>query len=381
MKRVLFFIETLNGGGAERVLTTLVQNIDRSKFNVTVCSVVDNGVYDEEIKKFANFKPIISKKLLNNPVGRLLYKIKYNLIYRYFPLAWVYRLWLPHGNDIEVAFVEGFATKLISHSTNRSSRKLAWVHCDLKRDHWTRLAFQNDEEEKNCYQRYDEIITVSQTQKESLHQLYGLLPVKVCYNPIDSDQILKLARQNEVVLPKLQFGVRLVATGRLTKVKGFDRLLRIVTRLKHESHPVELWILGDGGEKTLLEEIVKENHLQSVVTFWGFQTNPYQYMAQCDLFVCSSLSEGFSTAITEALILGLPVVSTEVSGVREQLEGGREKCGLITENSEEGLYQGLKTVLEQPELRKSLAVAARERGNDFQMKQLMSAIEKELLGA
>lgn len=381
MKRVLFFIETLNGGGAERVLTNLVQNIDRTKFEVTVCSVIDNGIYDEEIKKVAHFKPIISTQLLEKTLGRLLYKIKYNLIYRYLPLSWVYRLWIPQGNDIEVAFVEGFATKLISQSTSRTSRKLAWVHCDLKRDHWTRQVFKNDDEEKNCYLRYDEVITVSQTQKESLYQLYGNVPVKVCYNPIDSETILRLGNLDKNNSGKSLNCKRLVATGRLTKVKGFDRLVRIVARLKEENFPVELWIMGDGGERAHLEEIVKGNHLQPIVTFWGFQSNPYQYMAQCDLFVCSSLSEGFSTAITEALILGLPVVSTEVSGVREQLEGGREKCGLITENSEEGLYQGLKTILEQPELRKSLASAARERGKDFQMKQLMAAIEKELIGA
>lgn len=381
MNRVLFFIETLNGGGAERVLTTLVQNMDKSKFEVTVCSVVDNGIYDEEIKKVAHFKSILSVRLLKTPLGRLVYKIKYNLIYRYLPLSWVYWLWVPKGYDIEVAFVEGFATKLISHSSTRKSRKLAWVHCDLKRDHWTRQVFQNDSEEKRCYLRYDEIITVSQTQKESMHQLFGDLPVKVCYNPIDSDSILGLAKNKEGVPSKSQSGMRLVSTGRLTKVKGFDRLFRIVAKLKRESFPVELWLLGDGGDRKELEEYVKENQLQSDVIFLGFQSNPYKFMAQCDLFVCSSLSEGFSTAISEALILGLPVVSTEVSGVREQLEGGREKCGLITENSEEGLYQGLKLVIEQPELMQSLAAAARKRGKDFEMKQLMSSIEKELLGS
>lgn len=380
MKKVLFFIESLNGGGAERVLTTLIENIDQSVFDVVVCSIC-RGVYSERIESNVRYLSLLDDSKSISFFSRFCYRIKYNLIYHILPLHWVYRLWIPQNADIEIAFVEGFATKLIAHSTNSVSKKLTWVHCDMKRDHWTRQVFQSNSEEKHYYQQYDEIITVSQTQKESMHQLFGDLPVRVCYNPIDSESILRLADSLEgVPVKSSQSGLRLVASGRLAQVKGFDRLIQIVARLKCDNFPVELWILGDGDERRYLEKKLDENHLQSVVTLWGFQSNPYKYMAQCDLFVCSSLSEGFSTAITEALILGLPVVSTEVSGVREQLEGGREKCGLITENSEEGLYHGVKLLLEQPELRNSLAIAARERGKDFQIKQLMSAIEKELIG-
>lgn len=380
MKKVLFFIESLNGGGAERVLTTLIENIDQSVFDVVVCSIC-RGAYSERIESNVRYLSLLDASKSTSFFSRFCYRIKYNLIYHFLPLRWVYRLWIPQNADIEIAFVEGFATKLIAHSTNSVSRKLAWVHCDMKRDHWTCQVYRSNGEENHCYQQYDEIITVSQTQKKSIHQLFGDLPVRVCYNPIDSESILRLADSLEGVPAKSQSCLRLVATGRLAQVKGFDRLIQIVARLKCDNFPVELWLLGDGEERRWLEKKVEENRLQSVVTFWGFQSNPYKFMAQCDLFVCSSLSEGFSTAISEALILGLPVVSTEVSGVREQLEGGREKCGLITENSEEGLYQGLKLFLEQPELMQSLAAAARKRGKDFEMKQLMSSIEKELLGS
>ena len=95
-------------------------------------------------------------------------------------------------------------------------------------------------------------------------------------------------------------------------------------------------------------------------------------MVQCDLFVCSSISEGFSTAITEALILGLPVISTDVSGVREQLNNG---CGIITENNEESLYKGIKYILDRKELLKEMSLKAVERGKAFQLDVAMQQIE------
>ena len=113
------------------------------------------------------------------------------------------------------------------------------------------------------------------------------------------------------------------------------------------------------------------------MTLWGFQTNPYAYLKHCDLFVCSSVSEGYSTAVTEALILGLPVITTDCSGMNELLLNG--KCGVITENSEDALYLGLKNILEHPDLLGYYKHQAQDRGKDFSLLNLLSPIEKILL--
>lgn len=373
-RKVLFFIESLAGGGAEKVLTTLVQHIDHSKFDVKLCAISGGGKYEQEVKSVAQYHPILNASDSYHGLMKLWYNLKYHLISDWLPMAWVYRLFVPKGNDVEVAFVEGFATKLMAASCNKKAKKIAWVHIDLHKFHWTRSVFKSDAEETKAYNAYDQIVAVSKTAEVAMSEEFQLLaPVRTVYNPIDADEIIRLSKE-PLVVPQRDHA-RLVSVGRLNKQKAYDRLLRIVKRLKEEGIACELWLLGEGGDRPLLEQYIQENAMADDVKLLGFHTNPYKYLAQCDLFVCSSISEGFCTAITEALILGLPVVSTEVSGVREQLTNG---CGLITENDEEALYQGLKRVLDHPEMLGEMRDRALERGRDFRIETLMKEIENVL---
>ena len=108
----------------------------------------------------------------------------------------------------------------------------------------------------------------------------------------------------------------------------------------------------------------------------GYQINPYKYLAKCDLFVCSSYSEGLSTAVTEALILGVPVCTTDVSGMRELLEDG--KYGMITENSEDGLCCGIKTLIDNKKRLKNYKKQARIRQSFFEIGKTVNDVEKTL---
>ena len=122
--------------------------------------------------------------------------------------------------------------------------------------------------------------------------------------------------------------------------------------------------------------MVRELHLQNAVSFLGYRENPYQFLARCALFVCSSLSEGFSTAATEALIVGTPVCTTEVSGMREML--GDNEYGLITDNDEDALYQGIKRMLTEPGLLQHYREKAQERGRSFSTEHTVQAVERFL---
>src|SRR5699024_509399 len=113
--------------------------------------------------------------------------------------------------------------------------------------------------------------------------------------------------------------IKIIGVGKLLKNKGFDRILHIAKKLLDEKFPVHVYILGDGPEREALNNYISENKMENQVTLLGYQLNPYKYIAQCDLFVCASYAEGFSTAATEALILGIPVCTVEVSGMREML--------------------------------------------------------------
>ena len=372
-KKVLFVIESLSGGGAEKVLTVLLKHIDKTRFDVTLCTVVETGVYMDEVKKYVSCTSILGNPNRKTFLGKAWYRFKYKCVYNWLPLIWVYRLCVPNGNDVEVAFVEGFATKLMAASSNKQAKKLAWVHTDLINNHWIESIYQNITEERLYYQKYDQIIGVSKQVTNSVQHLYHLKNVITCYNPIESDVILKWAEEN-ISLPPKKESLRLVSVGRFVPQKAFDRLLCVVNRLYKEGFSLELWLLGDGEQRPLLEQYIRDENLEGIVTLWGFQTNPYPYLQHSDLFVCSSVSEGYSTAVTEALIIGLPVVTTACSGMDELLDNGT--YGTVTENDEGALYEGVKRCFTQSDLLNTYKEQAIHYKDRVTLKQQMSHIEE-----
>ena len=368
---VLFVIESLAGGGAEKVLSVLIKYFDYEKYDVTVCPIVDEGIYCEEVKRNVTcYKPIIS---YNGPFLSLLWnRIKYKLIYSHLPLGLVYKWFIPQGNDVEIAFCEGYVTKLLAHA-NSKAKKMAWVHIDLMDYPWPiDLGIYKDlNEERKTYSVFDNIICVSKTVQSSFKELFDLEnQVITIYNPIDVVDIRHKAEQKLVRKSKT---IRLISVGRLVYQKGYDRLLKVLKHLLDNGFPVNLVILGEGAERETLEKYIESHNMQSYVSLPGFLENPYQEMSESDLFVCSSRAEGFSLVIAEAMVLGVPVVSTYCSGPNELLQDGR--FGMLVENSEEGMYRGIEDALINMDRMKDYAKAARERIHDFIPSQIIIQIE------
>lgn len=372
--RILFLIESLTFGGAEKVLTVLLKYFDYEKFEVTVCSIVDGGEYCDEVKKYASHYVSITS-YNGSMLSRLWNRIKYKLIYSYLPLKWVYRWFIPHEHDIEIAFCEGFVTKLLTYADSRSN-KIAWIHTDLKNNTWPidLGIFKDVAEERNAYSVYDKVVCVSQTVQSSFCNLFGLEKlVTTIYNPIDVDDIQYKAghqfeRKNNVI--------RLVSIGRLVHQKGYDRLLKVVKRLYDNGYPVFLQILGDGMDRKILEEYVEDYAMNSYVLLPGYSVNPYQQLIEADLFICSSRAEGFSLVIAEAMVLGIPVVSTYCSGPNELLQDG--KYGMLVENSEEGLFRGIEDALTNMDRMKDYAKAAQIRIQDYAPQTIIKEVESML---
>lgn len=377
MKKLLFLAESLSGGGAEKVLVTLLKNLDQTKFEITLCCVVDSGPFADEIIPFVHYKSFLPNSSTLKGLSLYTYKFMYKCIYQWLPIWLVYLLFLPHDSDVEIAFVEGYTTKLLAHSTNKKAKKIAWVHIDLNTFHWTQSVFPSKEQETKSYNEYDVIVAVSNSVKNAFHQCFTLVnqPVVTIYNTIDSSTIMDMSKEEFTDSDDNSF--KIVAVGRMVQQKAFDRLLHVVSKLKRDGFLFKLWLLGDGEQRDYLEQIIKEEQIEDMVTLWGFQTNPYKYMSKCDLFVCSSIAEGYSTAVTEALILGLPIITTNCSGMAELLKGG--ECGLITENDETSLYKGLKSILSNSQLLELYRKKSVERGKQFSIKRLIEQVETLLM--
>jgi glycosyltransferase involved in cell wall biosynthesis len=373
-KRILFLIESLSGGGAEKVLSVIIKYFNYEKYDVTVCPIVDTGVYCDEVKKYTNhYIPIISYH--GNFISRFWNRIKYKLIYSILPLKWVYKWFLPQNSDVEIAFCEGFVTKLLSRA-NSNAKKIAWLHIDLLYYPWTQELgiYKSVKEEYDTYSIYDKIICVSKTVEDSFHKKYGLdAHTYTIYNPINVSDICQQAGGRMVPRGTV---VRLISVGRLAYQKGYDRLLKVTKRLHDRGFCISLRILGEGAERSALEYFVETNDMQSYVSMPGFVDNPYQEMAAADIFVCSSRAEGFSLVIAEAMALGIPVISTYCSGPNELLQEG--KYGVLVENTEEALYVGIKTVLKDMTKMDNYVGAAREWIQRFVPPIIIKEIERQI---
>lgn len=333
-RRVLFFIESLAGGGAEKVLSTLVKHIDQTQYDVTVCAISGGGKYEKEVASSARYISILKEPSSYTGLSKLAYLVLYKSIYHWLPSNWVYRWFVPQGYDVEVAFVEGFVTKLIAASSNKKAKKIAWVHCDLEHQPWPlqQGIFRNLEQEREAYLCFDKVVCVSSVVEHVMRQHYGLAHAITIHNPVDDVAVRHFAQESLALrVDAKQFNI--VSVGRLEKVKGYDLLLPIIAHLVNGGMKVRLYIVGDGSVRTALEQQVSNLGISENVTFTGFLKNPYALMSQMDLFVCSSRAEGFSLVIAESLILGVPVISMNCSGPNELI--GKNEYGILCDTYEQ----------------------------------------------
>lgn len=364
MKKILFFIETLEGGGAELVLCNLVNHMDQTRFNITVQTVwpCDASKHLVPGVRYQSVYPSASKR------NRIRYRME-------AASGLLYWLHVKDDYDIECAYLEMGATKVMAASTNKRAKKLAWVHCDLKKKVSDTKAFVK--KTAKWYRKFDKVVCVSRNVRESFVELYGEIPESVVvYNTIADEEILR--KSGAPVQTPQKRKTTLVAVGRLAPEKGFDRLLRVSKQLKEEGREHDLWIVGEGPERSKLESLIQQYKLTDSVKLLGFCENPYPIMRMADIYVCSSWYEGLSTTVIEALLLGKPIVTTDCGGMDELL--GDSEYGLITANNTEDLHNGLKRLLSNPKLGEAYANKALERGKLFTASALVKQTE-EFLGS
>lgn len=348
-KKILFFIESLSGGGAEQVLVTMLRHFDYAKYDITLLTVSDVGVHLDDI----DFSKVHYKSIIPQHSGRLAnfwYALKYKLIYQYLPAWLVAKLIIPSGFDTYIAFVEGYCTKIIGQLPT-DKKKITYVHIDLKNYPWTlqQGIYKSFEEERDVYNRYDKAVCVSCSVEEVMKSYYGLNNTTTIYNPIDVEFINQKAKAPVDLVPST--GFNLVSVGRLVPQKGYDLLIPIIARLREEGVDVSLYILGEGEDRKKLEALNSELGTTDYVHLLGYHTNPHAIVSKMDAFVCSSRAEGYSLVIAEALSMGIPVVSTNCSGPNELLADG--KYGILCDDYE-SLYQQLKAVATSSTLREEL---------------------------
>lgn len=367
MIKILFLIHDLGQGGAEKVLVNLVNNMDRSKFDISVTALFGGGVNEQFLASDIHFRAVFPKEVPGN-----------SKLMKLLTPAQLHRMCVKEHYDIEVSYLEGPSARVISGCNDANTKLVSWIHVEQHTMERLSGSFRSEREARKCYHRFDQTVCVSQYVHDDFCRILNFQkPCRVLYNTVESEKILTNA--NDTAPELMDDGkIRLMVVGTLKESKGYMRLLSIIKRLRDEEYPVHLYILGIGPLQQEMERYIQANDLQEAVTLLGYQTNPYKYVSKCDLFVCASFAEGFSTAATEALIVGTPVCTVEVSGMKEML-GEHNEWGIVTENSEEALYQGIKDLLDYPDKLAHYKEKAVERGKSFSTENTVRAVEYMLL--
>ena len=373
--RIVFYMETLSGGGAERALMTFLKHLPRSRYEIALRAVSAHGPLACEIPSNVDFKALLPSFEELSGWRLALYKLRYKLVYS-LPSGVLHRLLRPsspQAPDVEIAFVEGLTTKIVAAGEGGGAKRVAWVHCDLKHFPWPvgQGVFRDASAQARAYAAFDEVVAVSDVALKAFEEVASRGGVRM-YNPVDRAAVTAFGESVFRTSPDTP--LRLVVVGRVTHVKGVDRLLDALALLAAEGLDFRLKVVGTGDALVACREKAVCLGLSDKVDFTGFLDAPQAVSRECDILVCPSRHEGFNLAIVEGMMLGLPVVSTASGGPDEILEGG--KWGVLTENSVEGLAYGLRQMLTRADLRLRCRALSFRRSGDFNLERSLEAFDR-----
>ena len=348
-KKILIRIGSLRHGGAEKVLVTFLNNLPREKYEIDLLLNLYSGKYLGEVPAFVNVLYLNKGEMITTnrtqDLPRKVYRKVYQAFLKKFPKVLYKSILNGKRYDIEFAAIHGMRDDILN-SPLKSSKKIVWIHNDLRKTHFHNY---NDAEIRKFF-GFDKILVISEHIKNDFEKLarndFERQKILRIYNPLDTEKVIASAgKPLEIAKSNVS---TFVAIGTVFPQKGFDRLLRVQRRLLDEGFSFNVKIIGDGYDFEKIKKLKEDLNLGDYAEMTGFSENPYPYLKAANFFVLSSRYEGFPTVLSEAVTLKKNIIATDVSGAREILENGN--LGLIVENSEEGLYEGLKKALQDHEI-------------------------------
>ena len=362
MKRnILFVVDEKRMGGVSVLFETIISLMDISNYNIDLLVLHNNGEMFKNLPSSINIiygssyfeaidytmKEIIKKK----SIKLLLKKIKVVLDMKTGHIENVIKKErkkiLTKKYDVEIAFKDGFTALFTAFGD--SKRKIHWLHYEYKK---TNPNGKYDKLFKRILPTFDKIVAVSDNVKKCFNDIYHLDDkVVVIYNVVNGERIIELSKEESNVLLNSN-ELNLVSVGRLHEMKGYDRLIDTIYKLKGDGifDNVKLRIYGDGPLFETLNQKISDLELTNDIFLMGSVMNPYKYIKNSDLFILSSIYEPFGLVIVESLTLGVPVLATLNSATDKLISN--DYNGLIVENSLDGLYSGLKKINENKEILK-----------------------------
>ena len=372
MKKILFMCINMNIGGTEKALLTMLNEMDRRKYDITLFMLEEYGgflnqipdgikvIYLKEykkLKKFINDPPqlVVVELIKKRKVIEGLSLLVIYIISKLIKDISIYYKYILRNVDIlneeyDIAIAYAGPMDFISYfviNKIKSKKRVQWIHFDI-----TKIGF-NVNFAKKIYDKFDKVFVVSNEGKDKLINFLPSLKDKteVFFNIISCKMIEKMSYEGEGFSDDFD-GTRILTVGRLSKEKGQDLIIPVLKKLKENGYKVRWYCIGDGPERNEYEKIVEELNIKDDFIFLGSKLNPYKYMKECDIYVQPSKHEGYCITLGEARCFNNPIVTTNFTGANEQIDD--EKIGLICDISEWEIYKSIKRLLDDRELYEKL---------------------------
>ena len=368
-KNVLFIMNKLVCGGAEKSLISLLEEIDYSRYNVDLFLFKHEGMFLRKLPEEVNLLPEPKNyKFFDMPVKKSMIKLikdknvkgAYNRCMLGFlakteknGAAIEQRFWKYLSKSIENLEKEydaaiGFQEKnpiYFCIEKVKAKKKIGWIHTDYEK-----LGIDSKREEL-FFEKLDYLVAVSDELVRVLTRNFPDLHRKIiCVKNILSSKIVKnLALEKVNFIEKSDNSVSLISVGRLAKEKGLDITLEALEILINRGHNVSWYLIGEGNMRSLLEKNIEEKKLESRVKLLGLKENPYPYIQQADIFIQTSRYEGQSIAIEEAKILHKPIVITNFATAKNHITN--RKNGIIAEMNPLAVANAVESFIIEEELK------------------------------
>lgn len=399
-KKVFIAVLDMEIGGIERSLINMLQCFDYEQYEVDlfICRHVGElmAMIPEQVNILPEMRPYtaLQKSIMQcvkeghviAAAVRLWVKCLTRLLYRkrqfaegsgFVQMQWTHRLLsnvlprLPKQYDVAISY--DWPHHIVARNV-KAKRKVAWIHTD-----YSTLGIDNKHDHK-VWQSFDYIASISPACEAAFLKQYPDLKAKIIQiENITSPQFIHQMTEEQVVFqaddPHAAAPFHIVSVGRLSYAKGFDLAIKAL-RLLHDRGYTEMkwYVIGYGGQQSLLSELISKYRLEESFILLGKQLNPYPYMKACDLYVQPSRYEGKAVTVTEAQILGKPIVITNYPTASSQIEDGID--GYICDLSAEGIAAGIERLYRDQALRERLAanVKLRQYSNNYELNKLYDII-------
>ena len=329
MKRILFVIPEYSHGGTNKSLENLLLFLNKEMYDISIfCLYEDGGDYYKKV-----FAPYILRKsklyywLHDNVYTRKIIGF-YNKVTKRENFTLLYKrevrhLEKKHNFDIVIAYQEGTATEFVSYFKNKN--KIAWIHFDYA----MLEGIVNLKERKVYYDRFKHIVCVSKAALESMLKVHPEYKDRstYIYNTLNSASVVEASLKN-MQIPFESTCFNIISIGRLVSIKQFQEIPKIVCNIKKQTSRHFCWyIIGSGNSEEWIRSEIEKYNVQDKVVLLGPKDNPYPFIRQANLLVCTSVAESFSYVIAEAKILHTPIVSNNFPVAYEVLDNS---CGFIS---------------------------------------------------